>query len=76
MKTHTFPVFTATNGMGIKNLLIAHDPAVPDIYIGSALIVPMPSGIREPVSVEIVMNEQGEPIRSNANTCLVLNYIY
>lgn len=74
--SNPFKVFEATNGRGTKNLMIEIVPAIPDIEIGNSLIVPMPNGYKIPVSVDVVVDDNGIPIRTNLNTCVVLKYNY
>lgn len=76
METKTFNVIRAKNGRGVSNLLIVFDEAIPDIYIGSALMVPIADGYKDPVAVTVVVDNDGIPMRSNLNTCMVTVYIY
>lgn len=75
-ETKTFRVIRAKNGLGISNLILVYDDAIPDIYIGSALLVPLPQGMMDPHSVTVVVDEKGIPIRTNHNTCIVTTYIH
>jgi len=76
METKTFEIIRATNGRGVSNLLLVFDEAVPDIYIGTALLVPMPEGFKDPKAVTVLIDGDGVPIRSNINTCIVTVYIF
>jgi hypothetical protein len=71
-----YDVIRAKNGRGVSNLLIVTDPAIPDIYIGSALMVPIADGYKDPLAVTIIMGEDGLPLRTNLDTCVVLQYHY
>lgn len=76
METKTFDVIRAKNERGVSNLLIVFDKAIPDVYIGSALMVPIADGHKDPVAVTVIVDEDGIPMRSNLNTCMVTVYIY
>lgn len=76
METKTFKVIRAKNGRGVSNLLLVIEEGVPDIYIGTALLVPMPEGFKDPVAVTVVVDEEGIPMRSNLDTCIVTVYIH
>lgn len=76
METKTFEVVRASNRRGTSNLLLIFDEAIPDIYIGTALLVPMPNGFKDPVAATVVVGDDGVPMRSNLDTCIVTLYIY
>lgn len=76
METKTFKVIRAKNGRGVSNLLLVFDEAVPDVYIGSALLVPMPEGLKDPVEVTVLVDKDGIPMRTNLDTCIVTVYIH
>lgn len=76
METKTFKVIRSSNGYGIYNLLLVFDGAIPDIYIGTALLVPMPAGFKDPVAVTVVVDKDGIPLRTNLDTCIVTVYIH
>lgn len=76
METKTFEVIRASNGRGISNLLLVFDEAIPDVYIGTALLVPMPNGYKDPVAATVVVDTDGVPMRSNLDTCIVTVYIF
>lgn len=76
METKTFKVIRAKNGLGVSNLLLIFDEPIPDIHIGSALLVPMPEGLKDPVAVTVLVGEDGVPMRTNINTCIVTVYIH
>jgi hypothetical protein len=74
METKTFEIFRAKDGRGVSNLLLVIDEAIPDIYIGSALLVPIADGFKDPIKVDVIMDEKGAPMRTNLNTCVVTKY--
>lgn len=76
METKTFKVIRASNGRGISNLLLVFEEAIPDVYIGTALLVPVPDGYKDPVAVTVVVDDSGVPMRSNIDTCIVTVYIF
>jgi hypothetical protein len=76
METKTYKIIRASNRRGISNLLLVFDEAIPDVYIGTALLVPMPTGFKDPVAVTVVVDETGIPMRSNLDTCIVTVYIF
>lgn len=71
-----YNVIRAKNGRGVSNLLIISDEAMPDIKIGSALMVPIADGYKDPLSVTIIIDENGIPLKTNLDTCVVLKYHY
>lgn len=71
-----YDVIRAKNGRGVSNLLIVTDKAIPDVYIGSALMVPIADGYKDPLAVTILNGEDGMPLRTNLDTCVVLEYHY
>lgn len=71
-----YDVIRAKNGRGVSNLLIVTDSAIPDVYIGSALMVPIADGYKDPLAVTILISEYGMPLRTNLDTCIVLEYHY
>lgn len=76
METKTFEIKRMSNGHGISNLLLVYDEAIPDVYIGTALLVPMPNGFKDPTAVTVVVDNDGVPMRSNLDTCIVTVYIF
>lgn len=76
METATFKVIRATNGRGVSNLLLVVEEAIPDIFIGTALLVPVPEGLKDPAAVTVVVDEKGVPTRTNLDTCIVTVYIF
>ena len=76
METKTFKVIRASNGRGISNLLMVIEEGVPDIYIGTALIVPIAEGMNDPVAVTVVVNKEGMSLRTNFDTCIPTVYIH
>lgn len=72
----TFEVKRMSNGRGTSNILLVFDEAIPDIYIGTALLVPMPAGFKDPIAVTVVVDEKGMPLRTNLDTCIVTEYKY
>lgn len=76
MTTQTFKVIRASNGLGVSNLLLVVEEAIADIYIGSALLVPIPAGFKDPSQVTVVVDENGKPMRTNLNTCIVTGYAH
>jgi hypothetical protein len=74
--TKTFEVKRMSNGRGISNLLLVFDEAIPDVYIGTALLVPMPTGFKDPACVTVIVDEKGAPQRTILDTCIVTEYIY
>jgi hypothetical protein len=75
-RTKTFEVKRMSNGRGISNLLLIFDEAIPDVYIGTALLVPVASGFKDPIAVTVVVDEKGMPMRTNLDTCIVTEYKY
>lgn len=75
MQTKTFNVFRAKDGRGVSNLLLVIDEAIADVHIGSALLVPIADGFKDPVAVKVIVDNNGVPFRSNINTCAVIEYI-
>lgn len=71
-----FPVKRISNNSGISNLTIIIDEAIPDVYIGSILLVPFVLGYKDPISVKVMADEAGKPIATNLKTCIVTEYIY
>lgn len=71
-----YDVIRAENGRGISNLLVVYDDAIPDVYIGSALMVPIADGYKDPLAVTVIVAEDGLPVRTNLDTCVVLEYHY
>lgn len=71
-----FKVERVTNGMGHSNLLVIVESAVPDIAIGTAIIIPYANGLKDPVKVLLIMDENGAPKRANNNFAIVSGYIY
>lgn len=74
--TKTFEVKRMSNGRGISNLLLILDEAIPDVYIGTALLVPMPAGFKDPIAATVVVDENGVPSKTNLDTCIVTEYKY
>lgn len=64
------------NGRGDSNLLIVTEEAIPDVFIGSALLVPFVDGYKDPIKVRVIVDEKGNPIATNLRTCIVVEYIY
>lgn len=75
-KEKTFEIKRMSNGRGISNLLLIFDEAIPDVYIGTALLVPMPSGFKDPIAATVIVDEKGVPMRTNLDTCIVTEYKY
>lgn len=71
-----FEVKRISNNSGISNLTIIIDEAIPDVYIGSILLVPFVLGYRDPIKVKVKVDETGKPIATNIRTCIVTEYIY
>lgn len=71
-----FEVKRATNGYGDNNLIVIVDPAIPDIYVGGALIVPYADGYKDPIKVLLQTNEKGLPKRANEKFAIISEYIY
>ena len=76
MATKIVEVKRATNGRGHSNLLAIFTEAIPDMSIGDALTVPYLDGLKDPVRVEILLDENGAPVRTNLNSCIVTTYFY
>lgn len=76
METKVFKVIRSVNGRGLSNLLLITGEAIPDIKIGSALLVPIAQGIKDPIQVSVVVDKNGIPVRTNIDTCIVTEYIY
>lgn len=71
-----YNVIRAKNGRGVSNLLIITDESIPDVHIGSALMVPIADGYKDPLAVTIIIGEDGVPLSTNLDTCVVLEYHY
>ena len=71
-----FKVFRSTNSRGHNNLLAIVEQGVPDVYIGTAIIIPYAQGFIDPVAVILKVNEQNVPIRLNNHFADVVKYVY
>ena len=71
-----FKIFRSTNGRGHNNLLAIVEECVPDIYIGTVIIVPYAQGFIDPVSVILKVDEQNVPIKFNDHFADVVQYVY
>lgn len=71
-----FEVKKLTNGHGHKHLVVITEEAVPDMEIGTVVIVPYAEGFREPRSVRLLVDEHGMPRRANSKFGIVTEYIY
>jgi hypothetical protein len=65
-----------TNGRGDSHLVIITDPAVEDIHIGTVVIVPYAEGFKDPIKVQLYIDENGLPKRANKKFAIVSEYIY
>ena len=71
-----FNVTRIKNGLGHSNLTIITEEAIPDISIGSILLVPFITGYKDPQKVRVTVDGNGKPVATNLNTCIVIEYIY
>lgn len=71
-----FDVKRLTNGRGESNLLVITEDAIPDISIGTVLIVPYANGYKDPEKVLLKVDENGTPIRLHGIFAIVLDFIY
>ncbi len=71
-----FKVFRSTNGLGCNNLLAIIEEGVPDVYIGTVIIVPYAQGYVDPTRVLLQCDENFVPMRMNGELAIVLKYIY
>lgn len=74
--TGVFPVIRLTNGAGHSNLMIVTEEAIPDVFIGSVLLVPVAQGYKDPTQVRVIIDDGGRPVATNLRTCIVAEYIY
>lgn len=71
-----FDVIRAKNGRGDSNLLVITEEAIPDLSIGTVLIVPYANGFSDPKKVLLETDEAGIPKTSNNQFAIVNEYIY
>lgn len=71
-----FKVTRMSNGNGNSNLMLITEEAIPDIFIGSALLVPYVAGYKDPSYVQVLLDQDGKPAVTKLRTCVVIQYIY
>lgn len=71
-----FDVQRLTNGLGHKHMVVVLDEAIPDIHIGTVLIVPYAEGFKDPKKVKILCDDKGKPKSANGEFAVVSEYIY
>jgi hypothetical protein len=71
-----FEVRRLKNGRGHSHLTVITESAIPDIHIGTVVIVPYAEGFIDPVKVKLLCDKNGLPIRANKIFAIVLEYIY
>lgn len=75
-RTGIFSVQRLTNGSGHSNLTIITEEAIPDVYIGSLLLVPFVHGYKDPEKVKVLLDENGKPVATKLRTCIVVEYFF
>jgi len=77
MEGKIYPVIHASKCMGnIKHLVIVTQEAIPDVFIGSVLIVPFAEGFQTPTSVKVAVDDNGKPLAANNKFAVVLEYYF
>jgi len=71
-----FDIIRATNGRGDSNLIAVTEPAIPDISIGTIVIIPYANGYKDPIKATLMVDKNGVPIRANEKFGIVVKYIY
>lgn len=71
-----FEVKQLTNGYGHKHLVVITEEAIPDMEIGTVVIVPYAEGFKQPSKVILQVDENGTPKRANKKFGIVNEYIY
>lgn len=65
-----------TNGYGHKHLVVITEEAVPDMEIGTVVIVPYAEGFKKPCKVRLQVDDNGVPKTANSKFGIVAEYIY
>lgn len=76
METKIFQIKELKNHRGNKHLAVIIQEAIPDIEIGTVLIVPYAEGFRIPEKVSLYVNENGTPLTANTKFAVVEKYIH
>lgn len=71
-----FEVKRLKNGRGHSHLVVITDQAIPDIHIGSVVIIPYAEGFKDPTKVLLQTDEEGIPKTANEKFGIVSEYIY
>lgn len=71
-----FEVRRLTNGYGHSHLVVITDEAVPDMHIGTVVIIPYAEGFKDPIKVELQIDEKGSIKTFRSKFGIVTNYIY
>ena len=71
-----FKVSRHRNGRGDSHLLVITEEAIPDIAIGTVVIVPYAEGFNDPVKVLLQVDDKGCPLVINEKFAIVSKYIY
>lgn len=61
---------------GNSNLLAVIEECVPDIHIGTVIIVPYAQGFKDPLKALLQVDEIGMPLRINEDFAIVSKFIY
>jgi hypothetical protein len=71
-----FEIKRLTNGRGNSHLVVITEQAIPDINIGTVVIVPYADGFKDPCRVLLQTDINGLPKRANDKFAIVSKYIY
>jgi hypothetical protein len=71
-----FNVERLKNNSGHSHLVVITDRAIPDINIGSVVVVPYADGFKDPLKVVLRVDESGLPVVLNGKFAIVHRYIY
>ena len=71
-----FTVKRMTNGRGHSHLLVITEEAIPDMEIGTVVIIPYADGFKDPIKIKLLLDENGTPKRANSKFGIVTEYIY
>jgi len=71
-----FKVERISNGRGHSNLLAIIEEAIPDVSMGSAIIVPYANGYKDPIKAVLKVDANGLPLRCDNKFAIVTDFIY
>lgn len=63
------------NGRGHSHLVVITEPAIEDVKIGTAVIIPYAEGFCDPQKVLLLVDENGSPILANGEFGIVTEFI-